>query len=111
MELGKANVSMRGLTKEKVFRDAIMCSFRGQEHKRRVYEVLIERVFRSEEKKQGAKIVRTDIEALEKEISIDIADLRRDVRNLRRDLKLPTKRFVTPRDGYATRKISEAIQV
>ena len=52
---------------------------------------------------------RSDIEALEKEISIDIADLRRDIRNLRKDIKLPTAKFVTPRDGYTTRKISAAL--
>ncbi len=34
---------------------------------------------------------KADIDALEKEVSIDIADLRRDIRNLRKDLRLPDK--------------------
>ena len=88
-----------------------MLPCRSAEHKRRLYEKLIERVFRSEEKKQDSKIGRGDFENLEKEISIDIADLRRDIRNLRRDMKLPTRKFVTPRDGYPTRKISAKILV
>eukprot|EP00095_Tigriopus_kingsejongensis_P008164 maker-scaffold735_size104922-snap-gene-0.26 protein:Tk08164 transcript:maker-scaffold735_size104922-snap-gene-0.26-mRNA-1 annotation:"short transient receptor potential channel 7-like" len=83
----------------------------AQESKRRLYDTLIERVFRSEEKKQDSRVGRADIEALEKEISIDIADLRRDIRTLRKDLSLPTHKFITPRDGYPMRKISAALAV
>ncbi len=43
---------------------------------RKLYDVLIERVFRDEEKKNDARVGKADIDALEKEISIDIADLR-----------------------------------
>ncbi len=62
---------------------------RSQGSNRRLYDSLIERVFRAEEKKNDSRVGKADIDALEKEISIDIADLRRDIRNLRRDMKLP----------------------
>lgn len=84
---------------------------RSQETKRRLYDVLIERAFRSEVKHSDERVGRADFEALEKEISIDIADLRRDIRNLRRDLKLPVKRSVTHRDGYAYRKMNETLKI
>ncbi len=64
---------------------------RSQGSSRRLYDVLIERVFRDEEKKNDARVGKADIDALEKEISIDVADLRRDIRNLRRDLKYGPK--------------------
>jgi hypothetical protein len=75
---------------------------------RRLYEVLIERVFRSEEKKQDSRVGRADIEALEKEISIDIADLRRDIRALRRDL-LPHGR-AKEQEKAAVRKASATLR-
>ena len=58
------------------FRSSLLVS---QERMRKLYDMLIERVFRSEEKKNDSKVGRSDIENLEKEIAIDIADLRRDV--------------------------------
>ena len=57
------------------------------------------------------KVGKTDIDNLEKEICIDIADLRRDIRNLRKDLSMPTTKFITKRDGYAMRKMSEVLHV
>ena len=56
------------------------------EDTRKKYDELIERVFRSEEKKSESSVNRNDLEALEKEISIDIAELRRDLRSFRKDL-------------------------
>ena len=61
-------------------------AYREQESRRRGYDGLIERVFRSEEKQADKSVGRVDLEALEKEISIDIAELKRDIRGLRRDL-------------------------
>ena len=43
-------------------------------------------MFRCEEKRSEASVTRNDLEALEKEISIDIAELRRDLRSFRKDL-------------------------
>ena len=58
-----------------------------QEVRRQEYNTLIERVFRSEDKtRQDTSVNRIDLDAIEKEISIDIAELRRDLRALRRDL-------------------------
>jgi len=62
--------------------------FREREAKRRYYDFLVERVFRRQEKLQESSVKRVDIEALEKEICIDIAELRRDVRALRKDMNL-----------------------
>ena len=46
---------------------------------------MIERVFRSNDK-QDNSIKVVDLDALEKEISIDIAELRRDLRSWKNDL-------------------------
>ncbi len=72
-----------------IWRTNIFCEIapfdsREQETRRRRYDILIERVFRAEEKKADTNVGRVDLEALEKEISIDIAELRRDLRGLRR---------------------------
>ena len=48
--------------------------------------VLIERVFRQEELNQDKRVCRSDIDAMEKEISIDIAELRRDLRTTSAEL-------------------------
>ena len=56
------------------------------EDTRKNYDELIERVFRCEEKRSESTVTRNDLEALEKEISIDIAELRRDLRSFRKDL-------------------------
>ena len=56
------------------------------EDTRKNHDELIERVFRCEEKRSEASVTRNDLEALEKEISIDIAELRRDLRSFRKDL-------------------------
>lgn len=83
-----------------------LCS--TQEAKRRIYDTLIERVFRSEEKKQDSRVSKSDLDALEKEISIDIADLRRDIRRLKKDLfKSPAKRLPTPKHGFAKKSPNE----
>ena len=48
----------------------------SQGSSRRLYDILIERVFRDEEKRNDSRVGKSDIDALEKEVSIDIADLR-----------------------------------
>ena len=63
----------------------IQCTFRVEDT-RKNHDELIERVFRCEEKRSEASVTRNDLEALEKEISIDIAELRRDLRSFRKDL-------------------------
>ena len=63
----------------------IFCTFRVEDT-RKNHDELIERVFRCEEKRSEASVTRNDLEALEKEISIDIAELRRDLRSFRKDL-------------------------
>ena len=70
------------------------------EDTRKKYDELIERVFRSEEKKSESSVNRNDLEALEKEISIDIAELRRDLRSFRKDL-------FSERNGKASDIINE----
>ena len=47
---------------------------------------LIERVFRQEELNQDKRVGRSDLDAMEKEISIDIAELRRDLRTMPEEL-------------------------
>ena len=79
---------------------------REEENKRRKYDVLIERVFRSEDKQQDRSISRVDLDALEKEISIDIAELRRDLRSLRKDLLDNSKN-----ETMANDRINESIEI
>ena len=65
----------------------LICFSEEQEVRRQEYNTLIERVFRSEDKtRQDTSVNRIDLDAIEKEISIDIAELRRDLRALKRDL-------------------------
>ena len=65
----------------------MICFSEEQEVRRQEYNTLIERVFRSEDKtRQDTSVNRIDLDAIEKEISIDIAELRRDLRALKRDL-------------------------
>ena len=61
--------------------------------RRRHYDDLIERVFRQEEKRHESSVSKVDIDNLEKEVGIDIAELRKDLRNLRRDLLLQPDSF------------------
>lgn len=66
--------------------------FRRTEAKRKGYSLLIDRVFRREQLKQEEQLGRTDLEALEKEISIDVAELRRDLRAMKLELLNSIKR-------------------
>ena len=51
---------------------------------------------------------KSDLDALEKEISIDIADLRRDIRRLKKDLfKSPAKRIPTPKNCISKKSPNE----
>ncbi len=68
--------------------------------------MLIERAFRTKAKRNDQRIGKADLEALEKEISIDVADLRRDIRNLRRDLGITTVNTALRRDDFVSRKVS-----
>ena len=43
---------------------------------------MVERVFRREESNQDKVLGKTDLDAMEKEISIDIAELKRDVKRI-----------------------------
>ncbi len=45
---------------------------------------------RQEEKRHESSVTKVDIDNLEKEVCIDIAELRKDLRALRRDLLLPS---------------------
>lgn len=60
--------------------------FRVDESRRQRFDILFDRVFRFEENHTDTSVSRIDLEALEKEISIDIAELKREIRRLGRDL-------------------------
>lgn len=56
--------------------------FREKEAKRKAYTILVERVFHREDLNQDKVLGKSDMDALEKEISIDIAELKRDLKRL-----------------------------
>ena len=86
----------------------IFCTFRVEDT-RKNHDELIERVFRCEEKRSEASVTRNDLEALEKEISIDIAELRRDLRSFRKDLfnEEATLQRRSGKEGKASEIINE----
>ena len=57
-------------------------TFREQEAKRKAYTILVERVFHREDLNQDKVLGKSDMDAMEKEISIDIAELKRDMKRL-----------------------------
>ena len=65
--------------------------FREKDAKRKAYTVLVERVFRREALNEDKVLGKSDLDAMEKEISIDIAELKRDL-----------KRFSTTMDERLT---------
>ena len=48
---------------------------REKDAKRKAYTMLVERVFRREELNQDKVLGKSDLDAMEKEVSIDIAEL------------------------------------
>ena len=66
---------------------------REKEAKRKAYSVLLDRVFLSEEVYQDKNVYKTDLDAMEKELSIDIAELRRDFRTISSDIQSTLEAF------------------
>ena len=70
-----------------LFNYLIISNYREKEAKRKAYSVLLDRVFLSEEVYQDKNVYKTDLDAMEKELSIDIAELRRDFRTITSEMQ------------------------
>ena len=70
-----------------LFNYLIISNYREKEAKRKAYSVLLDRVFLSEEVYQDKNVYKTDLDAMEKELSIDIAELRRDFRTFTSEIQ------------------------
>ena len=77
----------------KLLKNFDISNYREKEAKRKAYSVLLDRVFLSEEVYQDKNVYKTDLDAMEKELSIDIAELRRDFRTITSDIQSTLEAF------------------
>ena len=81
----------------KMVKHVAISHYREKEAKRKAYSVLLDRVFLSEEVYQDKNIYKTDLDAMEKELSIDIAELRRDFRTVTSEIQSTLEAFENDR--------------